>query len=100
MARKDGAASLINTFLVSLLHQGFAGEERKAAMVQNDGPMGHGFGQLSAKLSLDNGHFSTGSREVLGKLFVIHPKKVHFAFGIKTEGWALPAKLNQSVIRA
>ena len=83
-----------------LLQQGFAGEERESAVVQNDGPMGHGFGKLPSKPSLDNGHFFFLFSEMLGKLFVIHPEKVHFAFGIKTEGWALPAKLNQSVIRA
>lgn len=69
-------------------------------MIQNDLPVGQGFGKLSSKLSLNDGHFSAGSREVLGELFVVHPKKVYFAFGIKTEGWALPAELNQSVIRA
>ena len=46
-----------------LLQQRFAGKERKAAVVQNDSPMCHGFGKLPSKLSLDDGHFSAGSRE-------------------------------------
>ena len=69
-------------------------------MVQNDSPMGHGFGQLSAKRGLDDGHFPAGSGEVLGELLVIRTKKVHFVFGIKTKGWALPPELYQSVIWA
>ena len=42
--------------------------------------------------------FRPGAVRCWGEFFVIHPKKVHFAFGIKTEGWALPAELNQLVI--